>query len=59
MDLFLIVRPDNGKIGPKHVALYVLLIVISDVLDENINILFSCFGFLISYFVYCELINTM
>jgi hypothetical protein len=35
----LIVRPDDGPIGPKHVALCVLLIVIIDVLDENINIL--------------------
>jgi hypothetical protein len=26
--------------GPKHVALYVLLMVIIDVLDENINTLF-------------------
>jgi hypothetical protein len=33
----LIVRPDDGPIGPKHVALYVLLMVIIDVLDENIN----------------------
>jgi len=32
----LIVRPDDGLIGPKHVALYVLLMVIVDVLDENI-----------------------
>jgi len=36
----LIVRPDDGPIGPKHVALYVLLMVIIDVLDENINTLF-------------------
>jgi len=35
-----IVRPDDGPMGPKHVALYVLLMVIIDVLDENINILF-------------------
>jgi hypothetical protein len=35
----LIVRPDDGSIGPKHVALYVLLMVIIDVLDENINTL--------------------
>jgi hypothetical protein len=33
----LIVRPDDGPIGPKHVALYVLLTVIIDVLAENIN----------------------
>jgi len=33
----LIVRPDGGPIGPKHVALYVLSMVIIDVLDENIN----------------------
>ena len=37
----LIVRPDDGPIGPKHVALYVLLMVIIDVLDENINTLFK------------------
>jgi hypothetical protein len=37
----LIVRPDDGPIGPKHVALYVLLIVIIDVLNENINNLFK------------------
>ena len=29
----LIIRPDDGPIGPKHVALYVLLMVIIDVLD--------------------------
>jgi hypothetical protein len=34
-----IVRPDDGPIGPKHVALYVLLMVLIDVLDENINTL--------------------
>ena len=32
----LIVRPDDGPIGPKYVALYVLLMVIIYVLDENI-----------------------
>jgi len=37
----LIVRPDNGPIGPKHVALCVLLMVIIDVLDGNINTLFK------------------
>jgi hypothetical protein len=37
----LIVRPDDGPIGPKHVALYVLLMVITDVLDENINTLYK------------------
>ena len=37
----LIVRHDDGPIGPKHVALYVLLMVIIDVLDENINTLFN------------------
>jgi hypothetical protein len=31
----LIVRPDDGQIGTKHVALNVLLMVITDV-DENI-----------------------
>jgi hypothetical protein len=36
-----IVRPDDGPIGPKHVALYVLLMVIIDVLDKNINTLFN------------------
>jgi len=35
------VRPDDGPIGPKHVALYVLVMVIIDVLDENINTLFK------------------
>jgi hypothetical protein len=29
----LIVRPDDGPIGPKHVALNVLLMVVIDVLD--------------------------
>ena len=37
----LIVRPDDGPIGPKHVSLYVLLTVIIDVLDENIDTLFN------------------
>ena len=37
----LIVRPDDGPIGPKHVALYVLLMVIIDVLDGNIDTLFK------------------
>jgi hypothetical protein len=32
-----IVRPDGGPIGPKHVALNLLSVVIVDVLDENIN----------------------
>ena len=32
----LIVRPDDGPIGPKRVALYVLVVVIVDVLDGNI-----------------------
>ena len=36
-----IVRPDDGPIGPKHVALYVLLIVTIDVLNEYINTLFK------------------
>ena len=36
----LIVRPDDGPIGPKHVALYVLFMVIIGVLDGNINTLF-------------------
>jgi len=36
----LIVMPDDGPIGPKHVAYYVLLMVIIDVLDENINTVF-------------------
>ena len=33
----LIVRRDDGPIGLKHVALYVLSMVIIDMLDENIN----------------------
>jgi len=33
----LIASPDDGPIGPKHVALCVLLVVIIDVLDGNIN----------------------
>jgi hypothetical protein len=37
----LIVRPDDGPTGPKHVALYVLLMVIIDVLDGNINTAFK------------------
>jgi len=37
----LIVRPDDCPIWPKHVALYVLSMVIIDVLDGNINILFK------------------
>ena len=36
----LIVRPDDGPIGPKHVALYVLLMVIIEVFGGNINTLF-------------------
>jgi hypothetical protein len=35
------VRPDDGPIGLKHVVLNVLLMVIIDVLDENINILYK------------------
>jgi hypothetical protein len=37
----LMVRPDDGPIGSKHVALYVLLMVITGVLDKNINTLFK------------------
>jgi len=37
----LIVRPDGGPKGPKHVALYVLLMLIIDVLDGNVNTLFK------------------
>jgi hypothetical protein len=37
----LVVRPDEGPRGPKHVALNVLLMVIIDVLDENIYTLFK------------------
>ena len=36
-----IVRPDDGPIGSKHVALYVLLMVIIDVLDGNTSALFK------------------
>jgi hypothetical protein len=46
----LIVRPDNGPIGPKHVALNVLLIIIIDVLDENINILYKIKVYCYFYF---------
>ena len=35
----LVVRPDDGPIGPKHVALYIFLMVIIDVLDGNVNTL--------------------
>jgi len=37
----LIARPNDGPIGPKRVALYVLLMVIIKVLDENINTSFK------------------
>jgi hypothetical protein len=37
----LIVRPDDGPAGLKHIALYVLLMVIIGVLEENINTLFK------------------
>jgi hypothetical protein len=37
----LIVRPDDGPAGLKHVALYILLMVTTDVLEENINTLFK------------------
>jgi hypothetical protein len=37
----LIIRSDNGPIGLKHVAFYVLLMIIIDVLDENIKTLFK------------------
>jgi ABC-type long-subunit fatty acid transport system fused permease/ATPase subunit len=39
----LIVRLDDGPVGPKHVALYVLLMVTINVLEENINTLFKYF----------------
>jgi len=39
----LIVRPDDGPIGLKHVALNVRLIVIIDVFDENINTLYKTY----------------
>jgi hypothetical protein len=39
----LIVRPDDGRIGLKHIALNVLLMVIIDVSDENINTLLYLF----------------
>jgi hypothetical protein len=35
------VRPDDGPIGLKHVALNVLLIATKDALDENINTLYK------------------
>ena len=37
----LILRPDDGQRGLKHVALYVLLMIIIDVVDENINTLYK------------------
>jgi hypothetical protein len=37
----LIVMPDGGPIGPKHVALNVLLVVTTDELGKNINTLYS------------------
>jgi hypothetical protein len=37
----LIVMPDDGPIGLKHVALNVLLIVTIDVLDGNIDTLYK------------------
>ena len=37
----LIVGPDDGPIGLKHVALYVHLIVAIDVLHGNINTLYK------------------
>jgi hypothetical protein len=37
----LTVRPDDGPIGPKHVALNVLLMVVMDVLVGNINTLYK------------------
>ena len=37
----LIVRPDGSPKGPKHVAVYVLLKVIMDVLNGNINTRFK------------------
>jgi hypothetical protein len=37
----LIVRPDDGPIGLKHVALNVVLTVIIDVMDENIITLYK------------------
>jgi hypothetical protein len=36
----LIVRPDDGPIGPKSASLFVLLMVVIDVFDGNINTLF-------------------
>jgi hypothetical protein len=37
----LIVGPDDGPIGLKHVALNVVLMVIIGMLDENINTLYK------------------
>jgi hypothetical protein len=45
----LIVGPDDGPIGPKHVALNVLLMVLIDVLDENIYAVYKGLGRLISF----------
>jgi len=37
----LIVSPDDGLIGPKHVTVYVLSMVVIYVLDGNINTSFK------------------
>jgi len=43
------VRADDGPIGLKHVALNVLLIVITDGLDEHINTLLKMVSSSMSY----------
>jgi hypothetical protein len=45
----LIVSPDDGPTGSKHVALYVLLMVITDVLGGNINSLFKFYAIVIHF----------
>jgi hypothetical protein len=42
----LIVRPDDGPIGLKHVALNVYLRIIIYMLDENINAFYKALNFI-------------
>jgi hypothetical protein len=45
----LIEGPDDGQIGPKHVALNELLIVIIDVKKKKINTVYKSLGKLMSF----------